>query len=102
MIHRRWPLPFVVLAVVAALPACMVRTTADTPGYVQAPPAYAPPSPYAAPAGAEATVAAPYDPYCAEAVGEAQAAAAQASVTGTPRDVGRAQRTASYTRRDCR
>jgi hypothetical protein len=40
--------------------------------------------------------------YCDEAVAEARDAAAQANYTGTPRDIGRAERTAQYARRDCR
>ncbi|MBV1796277.1 hypothetical protein [Siccirubricoccus sp. G192] len=109
------------LAALALLPACTVQTTADTPAYApayaQAPysqaPVYAPASPYAQPGyavtqpyqaqGYGAPVAArPYDSYCAEAVGEAQSAAAQAAITGTGLDAGRAHRTAGYAQRDCR
>ena len=40
--------------------------------------------------------------YCEEAVGEAQDAAARAQSSGSPRDAGRANRTAQYAARDCR
>jgi hypothetical protein len=96
--------PWTLLATLAALgllPGCVVGTVDDTPAYA---PAYSQASPYAAPAyaysGAPAAVQ-PYDSYCAEAVGEAQSAAAQAAVTGSSLDVGRAQRSADYARRDC-
>ena len=97
MARSRWILP-ATLAALGVLPGCVVRTVADTT------PAYAPASPYAASgyaySGAPVAVQ-PVDSYCAEAVGEAQAAAAQAAVTGTARDANRAQRAAGYARRDC-
>ena len=75
--------------VVLALPGCVVRREVNA-----RPPAYSQASPYAA-------AAAPADRYCAEAAGVAQDAAARASVTGSGRDANRAERTASYARRDC-
>lgn len=78
------------LALVLLLPACVVRRE------VSAPPAYSQASPYAAYGGPRVA-----DGYCAEAVGAAQDAAARATVTGTGRDAARADRTASYARRDC-
>ena len=65
-----------------------------------APGAYAA-APGGAPSGAQVIAPAPGS-YCAEAVGEAQDAAARAQATGSPRDSGRANRTASYAARDCR
>lgn len=83
-----------------SLTACMVRVpVSERPPqavYSQAP-AYAaalPPTGYAP----QASV----DPYCAEAAGEAQDAAAIAATTGRGRDVGRAERSERYARRDCR
>ena len=67
------------------------------PGYAVTQPYAAQGYGYGAPAAAR-----PYDSYCAEAVGEAQSAAAQAAITGTGMDAGRAQRTAGYAQRDCR
>jgi hypothetical protein len=78
------------LLLAPALGAC-------TAPVVEAPPAplYSQASPYAPQA------AYPVDGYCAEAISEAQDAAAQASVTGSGWDAGRAARTAGYARRDC-
>jgi hypothetical protein len=96
MARNRWTL-LATLAALGVLPGCVVRTA-------DAPPAYPQASPYAASgyatSGAPVAVQ-PVDSYCAEAVGEAQAAAAQAAVTGAARDANRAQRAAGYARRDC-
>jgi hypothetical protein len=81
----------VLLAVALALPGCVVRREVSAP-----PPVYSQASPYAPGAAPPAR-----DDYCAEAVGVAQDAAARASVTGSRRDADRAERTASYARRDC-
>jgi hypothetical protein len=91
--QRNHCIPAFMLAALLGLAACSVERVVDAP-----PPVYSQTSPYA-----PATPAyQPTDSYCAEAVGEAQDAAAQASVTGRGRDVGRAERTAGYARRDCR
>ncbi|RYJ03851.1 MAG: hypothetical protein EON47_02585 [Acetobacteraceae bacterium] len=84
------------LLLTPALGACTVERV------VEAPPAplYSQASPYA-PQAANLAVARPIDGYCAEAITEAQDAAAQASVTGSGRDAGRAARAAGYARRDC-
>ena len=84
----------VILAPAILLGGCTVRRE------VAGPPAYSQASPYA-PQAANLAVARPIDGYCAEAITEAQDAAAQASVTGSGRDAGRAARTAGYARRDC-
>jgi hypothetical protein len=83
------------LLLAPALGAC-------TAPVVEAPPAplYSQASPYA-PQAAYPVAARPVDGYCAEAISEAQDAAAQASVTGSGWDAGRAARTAGYARRDC-
>ena len=103
-----------------ALGACTVRREAAAPpAYSQASP-YAPgayaqggyaqggysqgaysQSAYAAAPGQRVIAPAPGS-YCAEAVGEAQDAAARAEASGTPRNAGRANRTAGYAARDCR
>ncbi|MDO9710574.1 hypothetical protein [Paracraurococcus lichenis] len=75
------------LLIALTLPACVVRRE------VSAPPAYSQASPYAAPVAR--------DGYCAESIAQAQDAAARAAVTGSGRDANRADRTASYARRDC-
>jgi len=82
-------------AVLLALAGCTVERTVDSP-----PAAYSSASPYAA--GTPQVISAVPGSYCAEAVGEAQDAAATASMTGSPRDDGRAARTAHYAARDCR
>lgn len=84
----RTTLPLLLIAF--ALSACVVRRE------VSAPPAYSQASPYAG-----AAAPAMRDSYCAEAVGVAQDAAARAAMTGSGRDAGRAERTASHARRDC-
>jgi len=87
------------LASILALPACAVRQETTAPA------AYSQASPYAqgAAAAAPARVIAPAPgSYCEEAVGEAQDAAMQAQATGSPRDAGRANRSAGYAARDCR
>lgn len=92
--------PFLVLLLAcAALPGCVIRREAAAP-----PPVYSQASPYAPGAAApqvQAIAPAPGS-YCEEAVGEAQDAAAIAAGTGSPRDQGRARRTADYAARDCR
>lgn len=81
------------------LPACTVETLSDRPA-----PAYTRASPtgtgYAA--AAPEVIAPVPGSYCEEAVAVAQDAAAQAAYSGSARDVGRAERTAGYARRDCR
>lgn len=111
----------VILVPALALGACTVRREAA------APPAYSQASPYApggyapgansqgaysqgAAYGQGAYAAAPGQrvitpapgSYCEEAVDVAQDAAARAQASGSPRDAGRANRSASYAARDCR
>ena len=81
------------------LAACMTAQEAPPPAYSQASP-YAPGA-YAAAEGATVVAPAP-DSYCEEAVAEAQDAAAIAAASASPRDQGRARRTAEFAARDCR
>lgn len=83
-------LPLPLLALAAA--ACTVETVSHRP---------APVAPGYAAASQRVIVPAPGS-YCEEAVGVAQDAAARAAYSGSPRDVGRAERTAQYAARDCR
>ena len=83
------------LTALLGLAACSVERVVEAP---PPRPVYSQASPYAPATRAYQ----PADPYCAEAVGEAQDAAAQASMTGRGQDIGRAERTAGYARRDCR
>jgi hypothetical protein len=100
----------VILAPALALGACTVRREAA------APPAYSQASPYApgaysqgaysqgtyAAAPGQRVIAPAPGSYCEEAVDVAQDAAARAQASGSPRDAGRANRSASYAARDCR
>jgi hypothetical protein len=114
----------VILAPALALGACTVRRE------VAAPPAYSQASPYApgayapgaysqgaysqqadpqggygqgaATAPGQRVIAPAPGSYCEEAVDVAQDAAARAQASGSPRDAGRASRSASYAARDCR
>lgn len=112
MSPRRLSALSLVLAGPALVACAVVAPVAETPPpvpvYSQASP-YAPQA-YAAPAygapgyglAAEPAAAAPRaDGYCAQAVEVAQDAAARAALTGSPRDAGRAARTAGFARRDC-
>lgn len=99
-----------ILAPALVVGGCTVRRE------VAAPPAYSQASPYAPGAysqgaysqGAYAAAPPPQGiapaqgSYCEEVVGEAQDAAARAEATGSPRDSGRAGRTAPYAARNCR
>jgi hypothetical protein len=93
--------PLLLLPLAAlSLSACVVRTPVSQP---PPPVVYSQASPYAAPVPPAGYVAqVPVDPYCAQAIGEARDAAAIASATGRGRDIGRAERSEGYARRDCR
>ncbi|MBK1657360.1 hypothetical protein [Paracraurococcus ruber] len=83
---------------VPALLCLLLPIAACTVERQVAPPAYSQASPYAA----QRTIVPAPGSYCEEAVGEAADAANRAAYTGSPRDAGRANRTARYAARDCR
>jgi len=83
------------LFMLLTLPACTVVRETPPPAYSRASP-YAPGA-YAVAAGAPAPLS-----YCEEAMADAQDAAAIAAETASPRDAGRARRTARHAARDCR